>query len=293
MIRSWPQYCIVLLLSLVLVLVISRHCDASNDRNSGNLVCAAEDEVQEIQTTSGAMIQGRVVSISDSTILVQTSYGELNIPVDELSQVRTWNAGHPESANRKPRDPNRTRLFLGTTGRMLRKGEGYFADYVLFFPFLAYGITDRVTVGAGISLFPGTTRQILYFTPKVGLIQNDEFSLATGAMIVRLPNSSSVGLGYGVGTWTWKAGSVTAGLGYGYDDGKLADKPLVTGGFEIRAGGRISIISENWQLPGVDHVLTSLGVRFKGTSLAADLAFIHELGADYGLIPFVDFAYSF
>ena len=39
-----------------------------------------------------------------------------------------------------------TRLFIGPTGRPLRKGAGYFSDHFIFLPGVAYGVTDNVTL---------------------------------------------------------------------------------------------------------------------------------------------------
>ena len=51
-------------------------------------------------------------------------------------------------------NPNATRLYFAPTAHMLRKGKGYFADYYLFSPSVVYGITDNITIGGGVSLFP-------------------------------------------------------------------------------------------------------------------------------------------
>ena len=40
---------------------------------------------------------------------------------------------------------------------MLKKGEGYFSDYELFFPGIAYGVTDNVTIGGGFGSFVSST----------------------------------------------------------------------------------------------------------------------------------------
>src|SRR5687768_16544543 len=45
----------------------------------------------------------------------------------------------------EPRVTDDTRLFLAPTGRPLRGGEGYFSDHWIFFPGLAYGVSDNFT----------------------------------------------------------------------------------------------------------------------------------------------------
>ncbi len=46
-------------------------------------------------------------------------------------------------------NPNATRLFFAPTARMLKKGEGYFADYFIFFPTFTFGVTNNFTLGGG------------------------------------------------------------------------------------------------------------------------------------------------
>ena len=73
---------------------------------------------------------------------------------------------------------------------MLEKGQGYFSNYYLFFPGAAYGLTDRLTVGGGMSVFPGVgfDEQMYYIAPKVGLKNTEKFNLAAGALLIRIPD---------------------------------------------------------------------------------------------------------
>ena len=45
-------------------------------------------------------------------------------------------------------------MFFAPTARTLEHGKGYVADYYLFFPIVAYGVTDRITVAGGMSILP-------------------------------------------------------------------------------------------------------------------------------------------
>jgi len=87
-------------------------------------------------------------------------------------------------------NPNRTRMYIGPTGHMLPKGEGYFADMYVFFPSVAYGLTDNITLSAGLSLFPGLNidEQLVYFMPKVGLAATENISLAVSGIILVVPD---------------------------------------------------------------------------------------------------------
>src|SRR5437016_455228 len=71
-------------------------------------------------------------------------------------------------------------------GQMLKKGEGYFSDYELFLPGIAYGVTDNVTIGGGVSLFPAAVEdQVYYVTPKIGISVADKVHVAAGVLFAR------------------------------------------------------------------------------------------------------------
>ncbi len=63
-----------------------------------------------------------------------------------------------------PASSNHTRLLFSPTGRPLGKGQGYFSDHYVVFPSVAYGLTDNLSIGAGMSVVPGMSldEQLLY-----------------------------------------------------------------------------------------------------------------------------------
>jgi len=61
----------------------------------------------------------------------------------------------------------------------------------VFFPSVTYGITDNITMGGGMSLFPPRHGQPdLFLHAKAGFRPAPDFSLAAGALIVRVPRST-------------------------------------------------------------------------------------------------------
>ena len=200
-------------------------------------------------------------------------------------------------------NPNATRLFFSPTAHMLKKGQGYFSDYYIFFPGISYGLTDNITLGGGVSLFPGLgfDKQIYYFTPKIGLATSKNTSLALGALVISIPhkvfdeNVPAFGILYGVGTYGGPDGSITAGLGFGFVDNRVANKPVGVIGGEKRISRRISFVSENWIFPKVDNPLISYGARFFGENMSFDLGFITPTGEDFIFpgLPWVDFVFNF
>lgn len=200
-------------------------------------------------------------------------------------------------------DPNRTRLFFAPTARPLPKGQGYFADYYLFFPFVAYGVERGFILSGGISLLPGLSAQLLYAAPKVTLLERSRQSLAVGTLLVTPlgdADLSLTGLFYGVGTFGTARTAGTVGLGFGMVDGEFAKRPAVLFGGEHQVSGNVKLVSENYVIFPEDETvfLLSGGLRFFGARLAVDLALLtspdiwNELGG-FPFFPFVGFAYNF
>lgn len=205
-------------------------------------------------------------------------------------------------------DPNHTRLLWAPTARTLKARSGYFADYYIFFPSFAYAVTDRFTLYGAISIIPGIglNEQIFFFAPKLGIVQKRNFALSTGVMVVKVPEADVIpGIVYGVSTWGNSDKSLTVGLGWGWiydkeEAWEVMNSPIIMVGGEHRVSSGIKLLTENWWLPGVEdateHPVLSIGIRFFGEHLAADLGFFHvvRIGMEgFPLIPWVDFVYNF
>lgn len=195
-------------------------------------------------------------------------------------------------------DPNYTRLFFSPTGRPLKNGQGYFALYELFFPFLAVGIGDVVTLAGGVSILPGAKGQIVYVAPKITPVHLKNIDLAAGVLYMHptTGNSSGLGIVYTVGTYGSVDRALTVGLGWGFSSSELANKPVLMLGGELRISGSIKIITENWIPPEGDLVIYSFGFRFFGEKLAADLGFIRpsQFTSDgFPFVPWLGFSYNF
>lgn len=257
--------------------------------------------IQILTTKDGSQLIGQIIEIREEEIVFQTQIGTITIAIANIREVKVIKEELMKEGSYWFPSPNATRLFFAPTGRCLKKGEVYFSDYYLFFVSLTGGITDNITIGGGASLWlwAGLENNIFYITPKVGLIQRENLAFSVGALMVKLPDFGSesapaVGILYGVGTWGSPDGSITGGIGYGYLDWELADKPMVMIGGEGRVARRISFVTENWMMPGLDGALISYGMRFFGESLSVDLAFINWTDeVIFPGIPYIDFVYKF
>ncbi len=267
-----------------------------------NLRIPDPDYIQILTTQDGSTLIGRIVEIGKTEIQFETDLGKVTIPILKIKEIKETPVSTIKEGKIWFSNPNATRLFFAPTGRTLKKENSYFADYYLFFPMLAYGVTDNITIAGGASLFPGTgVTQLLYFMPKVGLISRDNFSLSTGILVVKPPNFGDeetpfVGIIYGVGTLGSTNLSLTTGLGWGFVDTDIADKPMVMIGGEARTARNMALVTENWMIPGVDWPFFSFGIRFFGEKISVDLALVTWISDGdifFPGIPYVDFVYNF
>jgi hypothetical protein len=174
---------------------------------------------------------------------------------------------------------------------MLKQGEGYYQNIWILFSSVSYGFTDNITVGIGTTVIPEL--EFYYITPKIGLYSSENLDFAAGALLISVLGNTA-GILYGVGSYGTGNTNFTMGLGYGFADGVIAEKPMVTLGFDQRLSRRTSFISENWIFPGFDDPLISYGIRFFGESIAVDVAFYNTLdGFYFPGFPYLDFVFNF
>jgi hypothetical protein len=264
-----------------------------------------EGHIQIITLDDGSNVNGKITNVTGTEVTFESSVGTMTIPIPRIKEIREVPANRIRGGDYWFTNPNQTRMYIGPTGRMLKKRSGYFTDFWLFFPAAAYGITDNITIGGGMSLFPGVDfdEQLYYLTPKIGIEAAERLSLAVSGLIIFIPDwsdevidePSTLGAILGVGTYGTEDKSVTFGLGYGYIDDDFADKPVVTIGGEYRFARRISFVTENWVIPNVDPPLLSYGVRFFGEDIAVDLAFLNVASEDaiFPGFPLLGFVYNF
>lgn len=277
------------------------------------LVIADSTQIQMLNLQDGSFLIGRITDILNDAVLFTTEYGSLRISKTEIEKIKTFTANKHSDGVYYIENPNYTRLFFAPTGRMLKKKEGYFADYYIFFPTAVYGISNKVTMGLGMSIFPGgnLSEQLYYATPKFSLKETEKYAVSAGVLAIKIPNfgeesdtlsgtsdsddsPSTFGILYTVGTYGGPDRSLTFGLGYGFVDDKLADRPIVVLGGEYRLSNRIALVSENWAIPGTDGGIMIYGLRFIGMKMCVDFAFLTPVGAEQTVaIPYIDFVVNF
>jgi len=284
---------IAVLLSLVICSFPQTFAGETSDTTRAGIV-------QKIVLKDGNVIVGVVESeFRDSLVVVLASGGRIVLPRSSMESMNVLK-GQIVGGRYMRIDPNESRLFFGPTARPVRAGSGYFSVYELFFPYLAVGIGDIVTLAGGITIFPLASSQVFYLGPKISIPLNSEtVSLAIGGHYFNAFDSGTDGAGivYAVSTIGGQMASVTIGGGYGYVEGEFSDNPILMVGGEVQLSNSAKLISENWFPLSGEGSLLSFGVRFFGENLSADFGFYYPVTSEssegFPFIPWLGFSYAF
>ena len=252
------------------------------------------DSIQEIRLVDGSTLYGVVLDDADPLRIRLLSGDEMLIARARVREMKPA-LGHLENGEFWRDDPNLTRLFFAPTARTMPQGKGYIANYELFFPFVAVGVTDNLLVAGGTHLFGDLTDdRVVYLAPKLRLFSNGATDFAIGGFFLKeIGNTFSdidFGALYGVLTSGTPDRAISLAVGAGYDEHGFVERAVVMFGAEMRVSRTLKLVTENYLLPEVS--LLSFGPRFFGERLSADLGigFAVDDGEVYTL-PIVNFVY--
>lgn len=266
------------------------------NRTASDSAASADGRLHRVLLSNGTVYFGWIVQ-EDDPVRIRLIDGEVvEIARERVARIEPTR-GTLEAGEFWPTDPNASRLFFTPTGRNLPAGGGSFNAYYGLLPFAAVGITDRVTIAGGTPFFfGGGDGRLIYVAPKVQLIRNESFQLATGVLALHYTAGPDRGtyLAYSVATFGSTPNSgVTAGIGLGRSDGRWSSHPALVLGADHRTSRRIKLMTENYLFPGgsSNSGLVSGGVRIMGERLAADLALAAPMGnGDAFVFPLVNFS---
>lgn len=262
-----------------------------------NKVVAQTDTavVRKIILTDGSELMGNIVREGADTVFFRMTSGtETMIRRSTIKEIRTMKGEWMGGEFRKT-DPNQTRLFFAPTGRSLPQGEGYFSAYEIFFPMLAVGVTDFLTLAGGVTLIPGATEQAVYLAPKVRIAHFEKLDLSGGVLYISV-SGYSAGMAYGVATIGTSRASLTGGLAWGFIEGDFSGTPTLVLGAELQMSNSTKLITENWFPAKSDVAIISFGIRFFGENLAGDFGLMRlttSSGRGFPFLPWIGFAYNF
>ena len=249
----------------------------------------------ELVLRDGSRMYGALEKDAANEIVLRTTSGVVVTAQREQILRLTPVTGRVIAGEFQRSDPNTTRLFFAPTGRALKRGQAYLGVHELFLPSFQVGVTDRISIGGGTPLLffgeDGWERPF-WVTPKVQLVDTGRFQAAAGVFHGFDTDGNGGGIAYGVATTGSPVGSLTAGGGMAYaNDGGRSFVVMIGGDRQIARS--VKVITENYVWKGGDGLL-SLGFRFFGEQLSADLGLMIPMGADQMFVfPMVNFVYLF
>lgn len=258
--------------------------------------------VYRLELRDGSTLLGTILAITAESVRIEMEYGTLDVPRTDIVEVRKANGHQAPGGAVWPQNSAGTHLLIGPTALPLEKGEATFSDIYLFFLSGQVALTNRVSIGAGLSVFPveDFTDNLFYITPKVTVVDTKPVKLAAGALVGYLgglredsfdDSEASLGFLYGVATHGSRENNLSLGMGWGYQGGQIVDQPLVMVGGQARVSRRLALVTENWfaQDHGDTQAVISYGFRILGERLAADVAFFNATDNEvyFPGIPFV------
>ncbi len=255
----------------------------------------------KVTLRDGSVLIGIVAAQAADSIEFQTVSGiSIKIAKKDIKSTDRLRGKFQDGLYRRT-DPDRSRLFLSPTARPLKGGEATISDIMIFFPYIAVGLCDYVSVGGGMTLFPGAPSQIFYFAPKISIpVYGDDVHVGAGVLYSNFTSGDFEGLGmaYGMVTAGSPYASFTVGVGKGFVAGSFAESATLMLGGEAQISNSVAVITENWFPTGSDAQFLSLGLRFFGEHLSADFGLIQVLyrgSSSEGIpvIPWIGFSYHF
>lgn len=288
----------ILIIGIILMAVIPGRMNAQTET-------ANPDSLVRVVLTDGSTLEGTLIQENTSSLTIRTQNDlEVKIQRSNVQSItyirRTSGTGLYQRV-----DPNYSRLLFAPTGRPLKKGDGYFSDYYIFFPGVAYGVTDNISVMGGFSIIPGLGlgNQLFYLAPRIGKSFSDHVALSGGTLFLSLPEVGAAGLAFATGTYGPPGKSLTGGIAFGYSigeaDAAISGNPVFMLGGNLRLSDNLALISENWIITGDEVTLSSqpfsIALRFLGDRLAADVGFliIGEIVKEGFPIPWLSAVYNF
>jgi hypothetical protein len=231
-----------------------------------------------VKTTDGNEYIGYILEKNaDKVILLTEALGPITLMQSAIKSIKEIKEGQMVNGQYWFENLQSTRHFWSPNGYGLKKGEAYYQNVWIFFNQFSAGITDNISIGVGTMpffLFGGSSTPV-WLLPKVSIpVVKDKLNIGAGALIGTLlgENSGGYGILYGVSTFGHRDGNVSVGIGYGYADGEMADRPIINLSVLKRVSARGYFISENYFIS--DVTLLSFGGR----------RLIRSVGLDFGLI---------
>lgn len=236
----------------------------------------------KIETNEGNYFIGKIMSDVDGIISLKTeNLGLLSISRTDVKKVIKLDAIKIVEGKYWPENLQSSRYFFAPSGYGLKAGEGYYQNVWIFFNQVSVGITDNISIGAGLipTFLFGTASIPIWLVPKFSIpLVKDKINVGGGALMGLVTGEEGTGFAmvYGSSTFGSRDKNLTFGLGYGYAGDSWANTPLINISAMIRTGPRGYFLTENY--------LVDTGETTACLLMIGGRSMLNKAGLDYGFI---------
>lgn len=238
------------------------------------LILHAQEKGKRVATVllkDGSEIRGEIIQQNNVQFVLESeSLGKLNILHSEVSRI-AYGRAFEGKVWRETLDDARNIVGPGT-GYNLPKGRGYYQNYLFVVNEVYYGITDRISLGAGVELVsvfdPFIDFPVVGVFPKYTIpVTADKVNIGLGAILLSTPDTRGafdLNIFYGAVTYGPRERHFSVGLGYVMDEGRLLSTPVFSIGGQYRVSSRLAFTTESWFGRPMEGGAFSAGVRLIG-----------------------------
>jgi len=233
----------------------------------------------------GSEIHGELVSKTSDQIVIKTAaMGEVSLSVEDINKIEETSQSDYKKGKYWFPNPSYSKYHWGSTGKNLKKGDGYYQNVLVIFNSAHYGITDWFSIGAGFEAISTFSGEPLFFVmPKFGYEFFKNFSVGVsylyGNQSVAIKEEGFAGIGIIFGTVTYGNSNFngSVGLGWAHSAENLTSDPVITVSGMARVARRLAIVTENYMIPADPYYyIFSYGLRILGERSSFDISFLNS-----------------
>ncbi len=208
---------------------------------------------------SNMRILGTWVAGVDDKLVVQSEVGTVEIRLEDILFLR--HLSEEDISSLGFHSPNATRYLFAPSAIPLKEGERYYQNVWVVLNTVTFGVSDNVTITAGIEAI--STFITIFTSERVGpgLMGNVKYGkklgenfylgggLLAAATVGEGISEGNAALAYGIATWGNPDNHITIGAGTGLAAGEWIQGPVMVVGGTHRVNRGLALVTENWIIP--------------------------------------------
>lgn len=283
-----------LLISLIIAITFISVVNAQNFERILSIIEKADTTSSHVRIDlkeSKELYVGALVTYSERDVTIEISAGIITINFENIDEIRViypdnkralWFTNHA-----------RNRLFIYPSAIANKAGTGYYQNIYIIISNVSYTPVKGLSLNVIFNFTPFIVFDSRLFAvgAKYSFSPIKDFHVAVSATRFSeiLDDDGAVTTFSTLGTYTYRTTDVSFGLGFGAD----VSEPLSLFGLQSRVTQRLALVTENFIFPGLDSPILSIGPRFLGKKMSADLGFFIVQDEPDEFVPFVSFTTSF